>query len=363
MIEPKKNVKILNRMKDFGSDRSAFVRLDKNERTVPFLEKDFKKMIRAVSSDLLSMYPDQTSLYQRLEKFYGLEAKYFLLTPGSDAALKMIYETYIYPGDKVLFFDPTYAMIEVYADLFEAKKIKIGYGKDLAFDFDLLLKAITPAVKMVMLANPNQPTGTILNQTQIRKLLEKTRLANTLLVLDEAYQPFSGQPSAMSFVAKNPHLMVVQTFSKAFGMASIRLGFVVSQPQNLNYLYRVKTYSDINLFAIRFGEYLLDHRTIVKKYVRDIQTSKQWLKRSLEKYGYACIEGYANFIHIKFPDSVRLESITESLKRKGYLVRIAGVGMPAVLEGCMRITLGPLPQMKKFLVALQDEIRKAEAAA
>lgn len=355
-IQPRTIIKSLHRIKDFGSDRTRFVRLDKNERTIPFPEKVYRGMMKMVSGELLPIYPDQTPLYRKLSAVYNLPDDHFLLSAGSDAALKMIYETYLERGQEVLFLDPTYAMVEVYAEMFGAVKKKIKFGPDLSLDFPSLIRSIGPRTRMVILANPNQPTGTILTEKQLRQLLVKTRTTRTLTVLDEAYQPFSGQASAMRYVREFGQLVVMQTFSKASGLAAMRLGFVVSQPRNLEYLYRVKSHSDINLFALKLGEYLLSHQEIVADYVEEIKKSKRWLTAALSKVGLPVYAGYANFVHIRFPENYGLEKLAETLKHKGYLVRIAGKGMPAVLDGCMRITLGTLKQMKAFSTLLKNKM-------
>ena len=207
MIEPKANVKKLSRLKDFGNDRLGLVRLDKNERTTPFDAVVFKEMMAGIQSEHLTMYPDQTPLYKKLAAFHRLDEKQTLVTAGSDAAIKMIYETYIQKGDEVVFLDPTYAMIEVYADLFEAIKVKVGYSADLELDFSRLLDSVSDKTRAVFIANPNQPTGTLLSDEQFRLILEKTAKTKTLLIMDEAYLAFSGKPSATNFISQYDHLI------------------------------------------------------------------------------------------------------------------------------------------------------------
>ena len=131
MIKPKKNIENLKRHKDFGSDRSAFIRFDKNERTIPFPKEIYQEMLSTLSNDVIPMYPDQSTLYNKLSKFLCIDEDQLLLTPGSDAAIKSIYETYVCSGDKVIYLWPTYAMIDVYADMFQAEKIKIEYSSKL----------------------------------------------------------------------------------------------------------------------------------------------------------------------------------------------------------------------------------------
>lgn len=353
MISPRKNIKKLNRMKDFGDDRSTFKRLDKNERTIPFPEELYKEMISKLSNDIIPMYPDQSSLYNKLSKFLSIDKDFLLLSAGSDSAIKSIYETYVNPGDKVIYLWPTYAMIDVYADMFEAKKVKIGYSSKLELYFETLIKKIDEKCKVVFIANPNQPTGTLLKENQIIDLINKTDKTDTLLVFDEAYQPFSNQESCIKYVNKYSHVMVVQTFSKAFGLASARLGYIVTQPKNIQWLYKVKSYADINLFALKLGEYLLDNYSIVQDYIESTNASKDILELKLKLHGIETIKGHANFVHLKLPVGYDLELIAEKMKDRGYLIRTTGIGLPAVLEDCIRVTVGPIEQMNKFMRELK----------
>ena len=349
MIKPKSNIENLMRMKDFGTDRTPFIRFDKNERTIPFPDAIFQGMLKTLSNESLTMYPDQSPLYNKLSEFLAINKDYLLLAPGSDAAIKSIYETYVESGDGVLYLWPTYAMIDVYADMFEAKKVKIGYSDDLELDFKSLIDHLEDDIKVVFIANPNQPTGTLLTEEQIEQLIQKTKETKSLLVFDEAYQAFSGHDSAVKYVKENPHIMVVQTFSKAIGLASVRLGYIVTQPININWLYKVKSYADINLFAVKIGEYLLDNYSVVEEYIDSVNRSKDMLELELGKLGIEIIKSYTNFVHLKFPEYYDLDLIAKKMKSKGYLIRTTGSGLPAVLEDCIRVTVGPPEQIKLFI--------------
>lgn len=354
VIEPKETIKNLNRIRDVGSDRSSYVRLDKNERTVPFGKDAFEKMMARIRPDLLPMYPDQTPLYKKLADYWELNEGYFLLSNGSDAAIKMIFETYINPGDKVVFLDPTYAMIEVYADMFAANKIKIGYSPDLRLNFEDLAGTITPGTKAAIIANPNQPTGTLLGEAEVEALIDRAEKTNTLLVLDEAYQPFSGQGSAVKYVTRSSCLAVIQTFSKAMGLASIRLGYIISDPKNIDMLYKTKSYADISLFAVQLGGFFLDNHEMVKDYIQSVREGKEYVKKELDPLGIECILGHTNFIHIRMPFKYDVKRIYSEMMKRGYLIRISGSGLPAVLEGCIRITVGPVDQMKEFIIVFKE---------
>lgn len=358
MIEPRRNIKNLDRMRDFGSNRENIVRLDKNERTVPFSQTQYSKMMALFTPDLLTMYPDQNPLYTKLATYLGVDAKRILLTPGSDSAIKTIFETYISPGDHVVYPNPTYAMVDVYAHMFEANITKIGYTPSLEFKFNELINSISNKTRLVYIANPNQPTATILSKEEFEILLKKTTATGTLLVVDEAYIDFAEMNySTSDYVESYDNLFITRTFSKAFGLASVRLGYIITNEQNIEYLFRVKPLADINLFAVKLGEFLLDNPDIVKTYVSSVKCAKSLVKTRLEELGLTCIDGHTNFIHIRIPQSYDGGRIARDLKTKGYAVRCTGMGLPAVIEGCIRITVGPENEMKVFLSDFEEILR------
>ena len=357
MIQPKENIRNLNREKDVGSDRSTFIRLDKNERTSPFPEKSYKLMLDSLVNEIIPMYPDQTVLYSKLSKFLSIEKDHILLTSGSDSAIKSVFETYINSNDKIVYLWPTYAMIDVYANMFNAKKIKIGYSDKLELDFERLINSIDKTVRAVFIANPNQPTGTVLKKKEIDQVINITRKSNSLLVIDEAYIQFGNCNSLKKYAQKFSHVIVIQTFSKAFGLASVRLGYIITHPNNIQWLYKVKSYADINLLAIKFGEFLLDNYYLVEEYVNQIKISKNLIELELNSIGLEVIKGHANFIHIRFSSNIDILKIAEELKYKGYLVRTTGDGLPAVLHNCIRVTVGPKIQMKPFIKDIKIILR------
>ena len=355
MIEPRQNIRNLDRMRDFGSNREQIVRLDKNERIVPFTRTQFRELMSLITPELLTMYPDQTPLYAKLAAFLGVNGKNILLTPGSDSAIKTIFETYISPGDHVIYPDPTYAMVDVYAHMFEAKITRIGYFPDLEFKFSELIGAIDSRTRLVYLANPNQPTSTLLSRPEFEILLKKTAEAGALLVVDEAYIDFAGSDySTIGYVEKYDNLMITRTFSKAFGLAAVRLGYIVTDEKNVEYLFRVKPLADINLFAVKYGEFLLDHYDIVESYVAGVIQGKEVIKERMDELGFPCIDGHTNFIHIRIPETYDAGVLAQKLKERGFAVRSTGMGLPAVIEGCIRITAGPEKTMRKFLAVFEE---------
>lgn len=343
------------RIRDSNPSRENFLRLDKNERITPFTPEQFKKMIGRITPETLTIYPDPAPLSKKLAKFLGLPDSMILLTPGSDSGLKMLFETYIDPGDRILFLHPTYAMIEVYAHMFDAAFTVIDFSDDLTLDIDMLLKSISPGTKLFYIANPNQPTGTILSDLDLKRILEKTRETNTLLVIDEAYGDFSKQNySLLTDLKDYKNLVLIRTFSKAAGLAAIRLGYIISAEDNINDIRKVKPLSDINTFAILIGEFIIDNSNIVTEYAEEVNTGKEYIIDELKRMGLTCIDSHTNFIHIKFSESTDRDYITRELEKRKILVRNSGMGLPAVIQDCIRITTGPKKEMAQFLDAFKE---------
>ena len=163
----------LERENDKGLDRQGFVRFDKNERTVPFPEKNFKAILDKIDSECLSSYPDQNILYQKIAKFNIIEVENLLLTNGSDSAIKAIFETYINIGDKIGFLYPTYAMIDVYGKMYGTDIKYFHLDDKLVVNLDEIYEFINSGPKMIILANPNQPSGTIIDDGVLDNIIKE----------------------------------------------------------------------------------------------------------------------------------------------------------------------------------------------
>ena len=174
-LKPNPLVQKLNRQNDIGENRTGYIRLDKNERTVSFSKKIFNDIIKSISLEELSAYADQSKLYKKLEVETKLDKKFLLLTPGSDSAIKFIFETFVIKKDVVGYLWPTYAMIDVYSELYGAKKYQILYNENLKIDYNQIDDFLRKKPKILFIANPNQPTGTIIKASIIEKIIKVSK--------------------------------------------------------------------------------------------------------------------------------------------------------------------------------------------
>lgn len=355
MIEPKPSVARLQRLRDIGANRQELHLLDKNERTTPFPEHFTKELFGSITPQDLIKYPDQSDLYNKLSAYLSLSTSKILLVPGSDSGIKIIFDTYARPNDQVVSFKPTYAMVHVYAELFGCISKPIEFNHNLTLSIDELLAEISSSTRLVILANPNQPTGTLLSISDIEQILHITEPNNTLVVVDEAYHEFSGADSTIELIDQYTNLCVLRTFSKAWGLASARVGYIVSNPSIVQQLEKVKPLLDINLLAIKSVCLLLEKPEILESHVLQVRNGMNYLGDNLFKLGIEYYLSRANFVHFRPPNHIRMEELSNILSSEGFRVRTTD-NTNTKLDGCIRITVGTPQQIEALINVLSNNI-------
>jgi len=312
-----------------------------------------------VSSELLTRYPFQDELLPQLARQTGLPEEMLLLTAGSDAAIKALFQAYVSPGDRVLMLDPSYAMYPIYARMFEALPIQIGFNLDLSLDEQALMDAAGSGVRLVVLANPNQPTGTILKPDTVLGVLDRAIRAGALVAVDEAYYPFSDVTNLPS-VREHPHLLILRTFSKACGLAGLRIGWVAAASEITESLFKVRSAHDVNSMAMLCARLILDHPEIVEAYKNEVHSAARLLAKRLTEMGLIPLPTSTNFMLIRVAHLVSPKQLVLRLKEQGYLVK--GPFDSACISGCIRVTLGPPGLMIEFAECLQHLLCELEAS-
>ncbi len=305
---PSPGVAAIERVREGGREREGMVPLDRNERLAPLPGWLIDELRAGLDSDLVTTYPATDRLQEELAAAVGLEGERLLLTPGSDAAHRALHHAYVEPGDEVVMLDPSYRMLRSTPRCSRAKPVAIPFAGDLTFDFHALLGAIGPATKLVTLPNPNQPTGTVLGEDAIAALLERTAAAGALLVIDEAYYPFSKQ-TALPLVTDDPQLVVTRTLSKAWGLAGLRLGYVAADPAVIANLFKVRSVYDANGLAIHVARLELAHPEVADDYVAEVEAGRALLAERCRAIGVGPLESPTNFMQLRVgalaaPDAV-----------------------------------------------------------
>lgn len=356
MISPKKHLLNIHRSDPERFDRTQYLRLDKNEDLCGLPEDLVRTCLSRITPDDLSAYPQTYLLYEKLSEYLSVPQENLLITAGSDAAIKNTFEVFVSPGDGVIIPDPTYAMYEVYADLFDARLIKIPYTENLSFSVREMIASIGDTTKLVALANPNSPTGTIVSQNEIIDLIKACHARDVLVLIDEAYYPFYPH-TVIDLIREYSNLIVTRTFSKAFGLASLRLGYAAADPRIINYLKIFRPIYETHGLAVALGCAVLDNPDFVERNVRDTLEGRQYLIERMNRPGFSPYPSYSNFVNIQVDKTIR-DPLISYLNRKGILIK-AGADHP-VLQSCIRITTGPKHKMKTVIQAIELFLKETD---
>ena len=325
------------------------IRLDKNERPTDFESYFINKIKKKINSDYLNTYPEVEPLYKIFSKKFQLHKEMFVLTAGSDMAIRNCFELLVRSGDKIITIFPTYGMVDVYAKLFEANQVKIHFNKKLELDINKLIKAINYKTRLIIIANPNSPTGTIIENRQIINILKKAKKFNCYILIDEAYHDFYNI-TVMPYLKKFPNLIISRTFSKAYGLAGCRVGLIIANKTIAKRLYKFRPMYEINSISVLIIKEIIKNKSILKKHIQETIKGKKYLVKNFNKVGLSYYNSYTNFLLVDFE--------TRNLKMKvwNYLIKrnILAAGASSI-PGCknfLRFTLGPVKYMKLITNAL-----------
>ena len=354
-VIPRKHIANLHRVANEDVNRSDYLCLDKNENIIGFSDEVLNNFCKMITPNLLNTYPDASPLYKNLTEKLNVDPGQIYLSSGSDAAIKSVFETYVNPGDEVVLISPTYAMYYVYARMFQAKLEEFIYDHDLFIPPEKIISKISPATKLVCIPNPNSTTGTIFSQKDLINIVCTARKHGALVLIDEAYQQFHGE-SMMDYLNESNNLIIVRTFSKAMGLASARLGYIVSNDTIITNLFKVRPLYEVNSFAICFGTYLLDHPEIQANHLEEISRSKNYLKNKLSELGFPITKSHTNFVLINVNSKRNSKEIVRLLLREKIFIK--GEFKEACLESYIRVTLGSIEQMKIFIKKLEQILKE-----
>ncbi len=326
--------------------RQGKLRLDFNENTVGCSPRVIEYLRERLSADALAVYPEYGEARRELAAFFGVAPEELLLTNGTDEAIQLLVNTYVDAGQEVCLLRPSYAMYRFYAELAGARLREIPYCPEtLAFPLEELLVALSAQTRAVLIANPNNPTGTGVELEGVRRILEKAPGAAVLI--DEAYYEFSGV-TALGLLARHPNLFVSRTFSKVFGLAALRLGCLFSRRSNIEHLSKAQSPYSVNAVAALAARAAVRDPEYVSSYVAEVLAARDLLCRELERLGIGYYPSRANFVLLRAGE--RAPVLRDRLREAGVLVRDRSYELP----GCVRVTVGTREQVRRLVAALEQ---------
>lgn len=329
------------RLEPYSSARSEFsgtagVWLDANES--PF-------------NDPYNRYPDplQKELKAQISKIKGVDASSIFLGNGSDECIDLVYRVFCTPGtDNVVSIAPSYGMYEVCADINDVQFRKVMLNDNFSLDFSKLAAACNAHTKAVWICSPNNPTG---NAFATASLLDFCRNFNGIVVIDEAYIDFSSKGTTLAHLAQTPNLIVLQTFSKAWGSAGVRLGMAFASPEIISIFNKVKYPYNVNLLTQRYALNLVTKASEIKQWVSTILAERDYMVNALGKIAVVqrIYPSDANFILVKVDDA---DVLYDYLKSCGIIVRNRNRVEKCLC--CLRITIGNHDENVQLVNAIND---------
>lgn len=318
MIRPKKHLNSINRDPAVPETRLNSLRLDKNEYLPAWPKEWVDEFLSQIRPEHLSTLPELDGLYKKIERVLKIPRDSFVVTAGTDLAIKAAFEVFVSPGDEVVFPSPTFAMYSVYSRIFDAKMVEVNYKKDLSLDIEEYLGAITSNTSLIAIANPNSPTGTKIEQEDLERIIRKGSEVGSAVLIDEAYHPFCKE-TMLDRIGWHDNLIVTRTFSKAAGIAGLRVGLAATNPKIAKLLFAVKPMYEVTTISIMLAEYVLDNYERVFRYAEEVGSAKIMLEKYFRSKGFEVRVGHANFIHIDFGG--RKEKIVKYLQGNEVLFK------------------------------------------
>lgn len=323
------------------------IRFDANENPFPWPAG----MRESLYTEKLAFnrYPDGMggNLKDAIGIYTQISPEGILIGNGSDELIQLILLTFGGLGKSVIIHPPTFGMYQIYARLTDTTVVPVPLLNGLALDTEKMLEAAkSPEAHVIFVCNPNNPTGSLFPREDILRLV---RESGKIVVVDEAYAEFS-EETLISEIENYPNLVILRTFSKSFGMAGLRLGYLLAQPETIALINRVRPPFNVNSFSQKAG-------IIALSYLEEYQAQIQQIKEETKQLHHALTQlpdvvvypTWANFILFKPADPDRW---AEELLKRGYLVRNMGV-LP-VLGSCLRMSAGLPEENARFLEAIRE---------
>jgi histidinol-phosphate aminotransferase len=328
------------------------IKLASNENPLGASPKALEAIKKA--ADEIALYPDGNAfeLKTALAKNLNVELAQIIIGNGSNDVLELIARTFLIPQSQAIYSKYAFAVYPLVVQAMGAVGVEAP-AKDFAHDVEAMLKAISAQTRIIFIANPNNPTGTLLKPAELEAFLKRIPI-HIIIVLDEAYQeylPESVKVDSVALLRKHPNLIITRTFSKVYGLAGLRVGYALAQPEMIALMNRVRQPFNVNSLAQVAAIAALGDKEFIKRSYELNQTGMQQLTKGFKNLDIEFIESYGNFISFKVPQAMQ---VFQALLRKGVIVRpLASYQMPDYL----RVTIGTESENKRFLESLEQIIK------
>ena len=346
MIKPRKSVENMNGYFVPLYERSWDLKIDSNENNYGPSPKVLEAIKNCNISDI-SYYPYYGELSEKIAIYQGFSIDNIKVTNGADEAIQAVIQTYLDPGEYTLTLDTSFEMPVIYTQIQGGQIIKVPYKEKWVFPVDEFLRELNnPGIKIIYIASPNNPTGNIIKENDLRKIIE--RASDKVVIIDETYANYSGS-TYKDLVKEYDNVFLIRSFSKDFALAGIRLGYIISNKENINNLRKVVSPFSVNSLAMLAGIEALNDIGYFYSIKKEILDSKKELKMFFETLGAEVYDSEANFLLADFKQ--KSEFIYNRLIKENIAVKIYKTD--GILKNHLRITIPTKEGVKKIKNALK----------
>jgi histidinol-phosphate aminotransferase len=349
MLEARAAVKSLHAYRPPLASRQG-LRLDFNESTIGCSPRVLAKM-RSLDAEALARYPEREPVEAKVARFLGLDAAQVLLTNGVDEAIHLLCSAYLDSGDEAIIAVPTFAMYALFMQAEGARVIQIPSGDNFVFPLENALSAISERTRLIVVANPNNPTGTVVGCEALLQLAHAA--PHAAVMVDEAYFEFYGK-TIFDHRPWPKNLFVARTFSKAYGLAGLRIGILAGDAQQISMVRRVASPYNVNTVALAVLPEALRDQSYVEQYVAEVRCGRTELEQELKTLGLQYWPSHANFVLVRVGPA-HAEFI-QAFRARGILIRDRNTDPEC--EGCVRLTVGSSKHTQILIDALRDVVEK-----
>lgn len=331
-----------------GRDPKQYLLLDFNERTLPMALEVQQALVEYIGAGRMQMYPSYGDVVAEVANYASVAPEKLMITNGSDQGIELIFRATCSAGDEVIIPVPSFAMYHQCAKVENAKIIEPHYTREQGFPLAEVLAAITPKTRLICIANPNNPTGVPVTREAILQVAKAA--SHAAVLVDECYFEYS-QESVVDCLDEYPNLLITRTFSKTWGMPSLRFGYLMASEKNIAALLTVRGPYDVNQLAVVAARAALAKPEATLSYVDEVMTvSKPRLEKYLDERGIVVWPSKANFVWM-FPSDA--QKVAKALADASILVR-----PKADFDGCMglRVTIGTAAQTERLIEVLDTAL-------
>lgn len=326
------------------------LRLDFNENTLAPSPRVLAKL-QQLTAEGLTIYPEREPVERIVAGHLGLRSDQLILTNGVDEAIHLMACAFLDEGDEALICTPTFFMYDVSISMMTSQLVKVQTDASLAFPFERFMAAITPRTRLIIVASPNNPTGTVVSREHILAIARAAPQA--VLMVDEAYFHFFGD-TVLGDIAQVPNLVVARTFSKAYGLASLRVGLLAANPRLIGFLRKVSSPYNVNGVALAVLPEALADTDYLAWYTLEVHQGRERMQSALHALGIRTWPSAANFVLMDI--GPRHREFCDTMRAHGVLLRDRSSDPGC--EGYVRITIGPEEHVSRGIAALQATVQQ-----